>query len=90
MLIWAGVVNDSCFGSFSSFMWDNSFRCNDYTSGSMWLPTVAELLKVLREQMEFWADRLGTTTDDVEYWCEEAAKKIAAFEARSKEAAAVS
>ena len=37
-----------------------------------------------------WADRLGTTTDDVEYWCEEAAKKIAAFEARSKEAAAVS
>jgi len=56
----------------------------------MWLPTVAELLKVLREQMEFWADRLGTTTDDVEYWCEEAAKKIAAFEARSKEAATVS
>jgi hypothetical protein len=49
----------------------------------MWLPTVAELLKVLREQMEFWADRLGTTTDDVEYWCEEAAKKIAAFEARA-------
>jgi hypothetical protein len=64
--------------------------CRQIRRTATWLPTVAELLKVLREQMEFWADRLGTTTDDVEYWCEEAAKKIAAFEARSKEAAAVS
>jgi sporulation protein YlmC with PRC-barrel domain len=64
--------------------------CRQIRRTATWLPTVAELLKVLREQMEFWADQLGTTTDDVEYWCEEAAKKIAAFEARSKEAAAVS
>jgi hypothetical protein len=62
--------------------------CRVIRRTSTFLPAVAEVLKVLRDQMKLWDERFCIHKSEIECWCKRAAEKENRWEAQRREQAA--
>ena len=61
--------------------------CRQIRRTMRFAPTIAELLGVLRQQQETWSEHLGIGEDDIEYWREELAERVAQAKPKQLEGA---